>query len=55
MNQTKYEPRVLIRRIEHRKPTPLTMLTHGLASVVLVPSYALAAAAIGAPASRCVS
>jgi SAM-dependent methyltransferase len=47
-----YEPRVLVRRIEHRKPTLLTMLTHGLASVVLVPSYALAAAAIGTPGVR---
>jgi SAM-dependent methyltransferase len=47
-----YEPRVLVRRVEHRKPTPLTMLTHGLASVVLVPSYALAAAAIGTPGMR---
>jgi SAM-dependent methyltransferase len=49
---THYEPRVLVRRVEHRKPTPLTMLTHGLASVVLVPSYALAAAAIGTPGMR---
>jgi SAM-dependent methyltransferase len=52
MTERKYEPRVLIRRVEHRKPTLLTMLTHGLASVVLVPSYALAAAAIGAPGVR---
>jgi hypothetical protein len=52
MQHTKYEPRVLVRRVEHRKPTLLTMLTHGLASVVLVPSYALAAAAIGTPGVR---
>jgi SAM-dependent methyltransferase len=45
----RYEPRVLVRRVERRKPTPLTLLAHGLASVVLVPSYALAAAAIGTP------
>jgi hypothetical protein len=49
MNANQYEPRVLVRRVEFRKPTALTMLTHGLASVVLVPSYALAAAAIGTP------
>ena len=47
-----YEPRVLVRRIERRKPTPLTLLAHGLASVVLVPSYSLAAAAIGTPGMR---
>ena len=52
MAQPQYEPRVLVRRIEHRKPTLLTMVTHGLASVVLVPSYALAAAAIGTPGVR---
>ena len=48
----RYEPRVLVRRVERRKPTPLTLLVHGLASVVLVPSYALAAAAIGTPGMR---
>ena len=48
----RYEPRVLIRRVELRKPSALTLLTHGLASVVLVPSYALAAAAIGTPGMR---
>ena len=47
-----YEPRVLVRRVELRKPTPLTLPTHGLASVVLVPSYAFAAAAIGTPGMR---
>src|SRR4030095_14745913 len=47
-----YEPRVLVRRIERRKPTVLTLVAHGLASVVLVPSYALAAAAIGTPGMR---
>jgi len=52
MTATRYEPRVLVRRIEHRKPAGLTMLTHGLASIVLVPSYALAAAAIGTPGMR---
>jgi SAM-dependent methyltransferase len=52
MPQAKYEPRILIRRIEHRKPSLRTMLTHGLASVVLVPAYALAAAAIGTPGVR---
>lgn len=48
----RYEPRVLVRRVERRTPGPLTLLTHGLASVVLVPSYALAAAAIGTPGMR---
>ena len=52
MPQTSYEPRVLVRRIDHRKPRLLTMVTHGLASIVLVPSYALAAAAIGTPGVR---
>ena len=52
MNEARYEPRVLVRRIERRKPTPLTLLAHGLASVVLVPSYSLAAAAIGTPGMR---
>jgi hypothetical protein len=47
-----YEPRVLVRRVERRMPTPLTLVTHGLASIVLVPSYALAAAAIGTPGVR---
>jgi SAM-dependent methyltransferase len=47
-----YQPRVLVRRVERRTPTPLTLVTHGLASVVLVPSYALAAAAIGTPGVR---
>jgi len=48
----RYQPRVLVRRVERRKPTPLTLLVHGLASVVLVPSYALAAVAIGTPGMR---
>ena len=48
----RYEPRVLVRRIERRQPTLLTLLAHGLASVVLVPSYSLAAAAIGTPGMR---
>ena len=48
-NARHYEPRVLVRRVERRRPTPLTLVTHGLASVVLVPSYTLAAAAIGTP------
>jgi SAM-dependent methyltransferase len=52
MTQARYEPRVLVRRVELRKPSALTLLTHGLASVVLVPSYALAAAAIGTPGMR---
>ena len=41
MAPTKYEPRVLVRRIEHRKPTLLTMVTHGLAGVVLHESSGL--------------
>jgi SAM-dependent methyltransferase len=49
---SRYEPRVLVRRVERRTPGPLTLLAHGLASVVLVPSYALAAAAIGTPGMR---
>ncbi len=48
----RYEPRVLVHRVELRKPSALTLLTHGLASIVLVPSYALAAAAIGTPGMR---
>ncbi len=47
-----YEPRVLVRRVEMRKPGALTLATHALASVVLVPSYALAATAIGTPGMR---
>jgi len=47
-----YVPRSLIRRVEFRRPTPLTILTHAAASVVLVPSYALAASAIGTPGMR---
>jgi SAM-dependent methyltransferase len=45
----RYQPRALVRRVERRKPSALTLLTHGLASLVLVPSYALAATAIGTP------
>ena len=52
MTEARYEPRVLVHRVELRKPSALTLLTHGLASVVLVPSYALAAAAIGTPGMR---
>ena len=47
-----YVPRRLIRRVEFRPPTPFTMATHGLASLVLVPAYAAAAAAIGTPGMR---
>ena len=47
-----YEPRVLVRRVEMRKPGALTLAIHALASVVLVPSYALAATAIGTPGMR---
>ena len=47
-----YEPRVLIRRVELRVPTPLTVVAHAVASLVLVPLYALAAAAIGTPGMR---
>lgn len=47
-----YEPRVLVRRVEMRTPSALTLVAHGLASVVLVPSYALAATAIGTPGMR---
>ena len=47
-----YEPRVLVRRVEMRKPGKLTLAANALASVVLVPSYALAAAAIGTPGMR---
>ena len=51
-NALRYEPRVLVRRVERRNPTMLMLLAHGLASIVLVPSYALAAAAIGTPGMR---
>jgi SAM-dependent methyltransferase len=51
-NALRYQPRVLVRRVERRNPTMLTLLAHGLASIVLVPSYALAAAAIGTPGMR---
>jgi hypothetical protein len=47
-----YEPRVLVRRVEMRKPGALTLAANALASVVLVPSYALAATAIGTPGMR---
>ena len=47
-----YEPRVLVRRVEMRTPSALTLVAHGLAGVVLVPSYALAATAIGTPGMR---
>jgi len=47
-----YEPRVLVRRVEMRPPGMLTLAAHGLASLVLVPSYAVAAAAIGTPGMR---
>ncbi|HZL92895.1 MAG TPA: hypothetical protein VFB99_04600, partial [Vicinamibacterales bacterium] len=47
-----YEPRVLVRRVEMRPPSALTLAAHGLASLVLVPSYAVAAAAIGTPGMR---
>jgi hypothetical protein len=43
---------VLIRRVERRQPGPLTLVAYGAAGVVLVPSYALAAAAIGTPGMR---
>jgi len=48
----RYEPRVLIRRVERRAPTALTLVTHAIASVALVPAYALAAWVIGAPGMR---
>jgi hypothetical protein len=47
-----YEPRVLVRHVEMRTPSALTLVAHGLAGVVLVPSYALAATAIGTPGMR---
>ena len=47
-----YEPRVLVRRVERRTPSKLTLAANAVASVVLVPSYALAAAAIGTPGMR---
>ena len=47
-----YEPRVLVQRVEMRKASALTLAAHGLASLVLVPSYAVAAAAIGTPGMR---
>ncbi|HVQ15907.1 MAG TPA: hypothetical protein VMS40_20045, partial [Vicinamibacterales bacterium] len=47
-----YEPRVLVRRVERRTPSKLTLAANALASVVLVPSYALAATAIGTPGMR---
>jgi SAM-dependent methyltransferase len=48
----RYEPRVMVRRVDRRKPGALTLLAHGLASLLLVPSYALAAMAIGTPGMR---
>ena len=48
----RYEPRVLVRRVEMRTPSALTLAANALASVVLVPSYALAATAIGTPGMR---
>jgi len=48
----RYVPRRLIRRVEFRPPTPFTMATHALASVVMVPAYAAAATAIGTPGMR---
>jgi len=47
-----YEPRVLVHRVERRTPSKLTLAANALASVVLVPSYALAATAIGTPGMR---
>jgi SAM-dependent methyltransferase len=47
-----YCPRRLVRRIEFRPPTPLTMVTHALASLVLLPAYAVAATAIRTPGMR---
>lgn len=47
-----YVPRRLVRRVPFNAPTPLTMATHALASVVLVPAYAAAATAIGTPGMR---
>ena len=47
-----YQPRVLIRRVERRVPTPLTLVTHAIASLALVPAYALAARVIGTPGMR---
>jgi SAM-dependent methyltransferase len=48
----RYEPRVLVRRVTPRQPGALTLAGHALASLVLVPSCLLAAAAIGAPGLR---
>ena len=47
-----YEPRVLVRRVQRRTPGKLMLAANALASVVLVPSYALAATAIGTPGMR---
>jgi len=47
-----YEPRVLVRRVERRTPSRFTLAANALASVILVPSYALAATAIGTPGMR---
>ncbi len=52
MNVPGYVPRRLIRRVDFRPPTPFTMATHGLASLVLIPAYAAAAVAIGTPGMR---
>lgn len=52
MTGSRYEPRPLVRRIEPRPETPLKLLAHGLASVVLVPGYLVAARAIGTPGLR---
>ncbi len=48
----RYEARVLVHRVERRTPSTLTLAANALASVVLVPSYALAATAIGTPGMR---
>lgn len=48
----RYQHRVLIRRVERRVPTPLTLVTHAIASLALVPAYALAATVIGTPGMR---
>jgi SAM-dependent methyltransferase len=47
-----YLPRRLVHRVDFRRPTPLTMATHALASLVLLPAYTVAATAIRTPGMR---
>ena len=52
MERPGYIPRRLVHRAEFRPPSPLTMATHALASLVLLPAYAVAATAMRTPGMR---